>query len=52
MILTVGTKAVYPCQGPCRIDRVINRVVDGRLVLFYHLFVLSQGRGQAGNSEI
>jgi RNA polymerase-interacting CarD/CdnL/TRCF family regulator len=38
--LTTGNKAVYPGQGPCRVDRVIQRVVDARVVMFYHLIML------------
>lgn len=40
--LADGSKAIYPGQGPCRIGRVIKRVVDGRLLIFYHLFVLDE----------
>ena len=43
--LTTGNKAIYPGQGPCRIGRVVKRVVDARVVLFYHLTVLDDNRG-------
>jgi CarD family transcriptional regulator, regulator of rRNA transcription len=38
--LAVGNKAIYPGQGLCRIGRVVKKVVDGRVLLFYHLTVL------------
>lgn len=44
MNLTVGTKVVYPCQGPCIIGPVVEKVVDGKPARFYHLVVLD-GRG-------
>src|SRR5690349_11894080 len=40
--LAAGSKAIYPGQGPCQISRVIKRVVDGRLLTFYHLIVLDE----------
>ncbi len=43
--LTTGDKAVYPGQGPCRIGRVVKRVVDARVIMFYHLTVLDDNRG-------
>ena len=43
--LTTGNKAVYPGQGPCLIGRVVKRVVDGRVIMFYHLTVLDGNRG-------
>lgn len=44
MILAAGNKVVYPCQGPCRIGRVVKRVIDGRPISFYHLVVLDDSR--------
>jgi RNA polymerase-interacting CarD/CdnL/TRCF family regulator len=44
--LTVGNKVVYPHQGPCRIDEVVDRVVDGRPMSFYHLAVLDDRGGK------
>lgn len=35
-----GNKAYYPGQGPCRIDSIVQRVVDGRAIMFYHLIML------------
>jgi len=43
--LTTGTKAVYPGQGPCRIGSVVKRVVGARVMMFYHLIVLDDNRG-------
>lgn len=43
--LTTGNKAVYPGQGPCRIGSVVKRVVDARVIVFYHLTVLDDNRG-------
>lgn len=43
--LTIGNKAIYPGQGPCRVGRVVKRVVDGRVIVFYHLTVLDDNRG-------
>ena len=44
-MLIIGRKAIYPSQGPCRIDRVVKRVVDGRPVSFYHLTLLDDRGG-------
>jgi CarD family transcriptional regulator len=38
--LTVGNKAIYPGQGPCRICRVVKKAIGGRLTMFYHLRLL------------
>jgi CarD family transcriptional regulator len=46
VIFNVGSKVVYPCQGPCIIDAVFVRVVDGRPKSFYHLIVLGDGGGE------
>ena len=46
VMLTIGKKVVYPCQGPCRIDRVIERVIDGKQSLFYQLIVLDDSGGE------
>jgi RNA polymerase-interacting CarD/CdnL/TRCF family regulator len=43
--LTSGNKAIYPGQGPCRIGSVVRRVVDSRVMMFYHLTVLGDNRG-------
>ena len=46
MNLTVGNKVNYPHQGPCRIDEVVDRVVNGRSMSFYHLAVLDDRGGK------
>ena len=46
MILAVGTKVIYPSQGPCRIGRVVNKLIEGALIEFYHLVVLAEGGGE------
>ena len=46
MTLTVGNKAVYPSHGPCRINRIVNRVIDGKPTNFYHLLVLDDSAGE------
>jgi RNA polymerase-interacting CarD/CdnL/TRCF family regulator len=38
--LAVGNKAIYPGQGPCRISRVVKKVIGGRQTMFYHLTLL------------
>ena len=40
MILTVGSKVVYPCQGPCLVGAVVERLVAGGPRSFCHLIVL------------
>ena len=46
MILTVGNKVVYPCQGPCLIGAVVKRTVDGGPMEFYQLIILNDGGGK------
>ena len=46
MNLIVGNKVVYPHQGPCLIDQVVDRVVDGRSMSFYHLAILDDSGGR------
>lgn len=45
MTLTVGSKVVYPYQGPCLIGPVVRKVVDGRPIRFYHLTLLDDNGG-------
>lgn len=45
MRLIVGSKIVYPAQGPCLIGPTVQRVIDGKSLMFYHLIVLSEGGG-------
>jgi RNA polymerase-interacting CarD/CdnL/TRCF family regulator len=46
MILTVGGKIVYPCQGPCLVGPVVKKIIDDRPVMFYQLIVLNDGGGE------
>jgi CarD family transcriptional regulator, regulator of rRNA transcription len=46
VILTVGSKVVYPCQGPCLVGAVVERSVAGEARNFYHLIVLDDGGGE------
>lgn len=46
MILTVGTKVVYPCQGPCLINSTVEKVVLGKPKSFYHLALLDGSGGE------
>ena len=41
-----GNTAVYPGQGPCRLGRVVKKLVDGRVMLFYHLTLLGNKGGE------
>ena len=43
MILTVGNKVIYPCQGPCLIGAVVKQTVDGGAEEFYQLIILNGG---------
>lgn len=45
-MLTVGNKVIYPAQGPCLIGAVVNKIVDGRQMMFYQLIVLNNGGGK------
>jgi CarD family transcriptional regulator, regulator of rRNA transcription len=44
--LTVGSKVVYPCQGPCLVGAVVERSVAGKPRSFYHLIVLDESGGE------
>ena len=46
MILTVGSKVVYPCQGLCLVGAVVERSVAGEPRSFYHLIVLDDSGGE------
>jgi RNA polymerase-interacting CarD/CdnL/TRCF family regulator len=46
VILAIGAKVVYPNQGPCRIESVIERVISGKLTLFYRLALLDNAGGE------
>lgn len=46
MRLTVGSKVIYPGQGPCIIDLVVKKEVAGRLISFYRLALLDERGGE------
>src|SRR4030095_3747906 len=46
VLLTVGSKVVYPCQGPCLVGAVVERLVAGEPRSFYHLIVLEDSGGE------
>ncbi len=46
MILTVGNKVVYPCQGPCVIRSVVEKVVADMPKSFYQLALLDGSGGE------
>ena len=46
MTLAIGNKVIYPCQGPCLIGAVVERIVDDRPMMFYQLLALNNGGGK------
>lgn len=46
MILAVGNKVVYPCQGPCLISSIVEKVVAGLPKSFYRLTLLDDRSGE------
>ncbi len=46
MKLTVGNKVVYPCQGPCWIRSVVEKVVGDKPKSFYCLTLLDGSGGE------
>ncbi len=46
MLLDIGNKVVYPCQGPCRISSVVERVIGDKPKRFYHLALLDDSGGE------
>ena len=45
-MLAVGSKVIYPSQGPCHICCVVRRVFNGTPVEFYHLVILADNGGE------
>jgi len=43
VLLTVGSKIVYPSQGPCRIISMVERLIDQQPRTFYQLRALNGG---------
>lgn len=46
MSMSVGSKVIYPSQGPCLIGSVVKREVAGRPVSFYCLRLLDDSGGE------
>lgn len=46
MILTVGNKVVYPCQGPCLVSSVVEKVIADTHESFYRLALLDESGGE------
>jgi CarD family transcriptional regulator len=44
--LTVGSKVIYPNQGPCLIGSIVQRVIAGSSVSFYQLALLDDSGGE------
>lgn len=45
MILTTGSKIVYPSQGPCLIGSIVERIIGEQPRRFYQLLVLNECGG-------
>jgi CarD family transcriptional regulator len=45
-MLKLGSKVVYPYQGPCLIGEVVKRVIGGTSTNFYHLALLDGSGGE------
>ena len=46
MLMTVGSKIVYPSQGPCLIKAIVQKTIAERPLMFYQLLVLNEGGGE------
>jgi CarD family transcriptional regulator len=46
MKLTIGSKVIYPAQGPCLIGPIIRKEVAGLPVNFYQLSLLNEYGGE------
>lgn len=46
MRLAVGSKVIYPNQGPCLIGSIVQRVIAGSPVSFYQLALLDDSGGE------
>ena len=45
MVLNVGKRVVYPCQGPCLISSIEQKTINDKPMMFYQLLVLGDGGG-------
>ncbi len=46
MTLRVGTKVIYPSQGPCLIGSIVQKEIGGQHVSFYQLALLDESGGE------
>jgi CarD family transcriptional regulator, regulator of rRNA transcription len=46
LLLTAGSKIVYPSQGPCMISAIVQKTIAERSLMFYQLLVLNDGGGE------
>lgn len=46
MRLTVGSKVIYPNQGPCLIGAIVQKEIAGQPVSFYQLELLGESSGE------
>ncbi len=46
MKLRVGTKVIYPSQGPCLIGSIVEKEIAGNAVSFYQLSLLDESGGE------
>jgi RNA polymerase-interacting CarD/CdnL/TRCF family regulator len=46
MSLKVGSKVIYPSQGPCLIGSIVQKEVGNHTVSFYQLALLDESGGQ------
>lgn len=42
-MLNIGSKVVYPGQGPCFICAIVSKVIDNRPMAFFQLLILNGG---------
>jgi len=46
MSLKVGSKMVYPSQGPCLISSIVQKEIGGQAISFYQLALLDERGGE------
>jgi CarD family transcriptional regulator len=45
MIMTIGKKIIYPSQGPCLVNSIVQKSIGEGSMSFYQLLVLHEGGG-------
>ena len=45
LTLTIGKKIIYPSQGPCLINSIVQKSIGEGSISFYQLLVLHEGGG-------